>query len=95
MLPWDECRCRGGVLPLCCVCGQYPASLLCCPGASPAGLLRLFGLVPQADAGSCTSPLLTILHADLLACWCQLGGMVTPLLQELLQQQQQVWGWMV
>lgn len=65
----------------------------CWPCAPPAGLLRLYSLVPDVDgfrsqAGPSPPPL-TILHADLLASFTQLGPFVMPLLQTSQQQQQQ------
>lgn len=49
--------------------------------------MRLFGMAPEAAcAGSPAGRLLTILHADLLGCWCQVGALVMPLLQAQHQQ---------
>lgn len=74
-------------------CGvPWPGATACqphavsCP-ARPAGFLRLYALVPEVDgrrhAGGATAAPLTILHADLLASFCQLGPLVMPLLQGL------------
>ena len=44
-------------------------------------------MAPEAAcAGSPAGLLLTILHADLLGCWCQVGALVMPLLQAQHQQ---------
>lgn len=85
----DVCMCsRGGLLVMLvvlllfnCLHAQLLATSLV------AGLMRLFGMAPEAAcAGSPAGLLLTILHADLLGCWCQVGALVMPLLQTQHQQ---------
>ncbi|PRW18313.1 ARM repeat-containing [Chlorella sorokiniana] len=51
-----------------------------------SGLLHLVSLVPEVPTAG---PLLTILHADMLGCWCQLGGVAMPLLPAQHQQDMQ------
>lgn len=68
-----------------CHCAHQHSTLLCLRPLPFAGILRLFSLVPEA-ASATAGPLVTILHTDLLNCWCQLGPVIMPLLQAQHQQ---------
>lgn len=72
--------------------------LLWAPCAPPAGLLRLFALVPDPPAGwdrgapaadAARAQLLTILHTDLLSSFAALGHLVMPLLLQASQARHQ------